>query len=476
MNNLLVDPLVSTACGRLTLPQLLEALAKGEEVDYLRIAAWQMMPWHAFLCQIGALVLERNGIDALCMAESDWRDGLLRLADNQESAWCLLESDLHKPAFMQPPGGSLDEYKKQFQTADEIDVLQKAKGHDVKPRLLTDSDPECWVYSLVTAQTMGRYGGRGVYGIARTAGAPCSRAFFSAAPGPGWAPRFAHDVECLMGISKGDRRKHVLLWTSPWDGKTSIRQESVHPVAVEVCRRMRLVEENGNIKAARAGSSVKRVEGFNMPDAWGARMPETKSAVSFSITGNRHLFRGLAPILFDQDLLSPSILTMLEKDRPFVLEIQSMRTGLGKTKGLVDRRIEVPAGVNWDQVGHLASAWTDLARQVLAKAVRPAVAAWAQSRSPADLRHDPRTEPSFAAFEEALDAQFFSLLMNGSEGDWRDLLWTASKDTLASFWSGKMQKDTSKYKQRSLSSAILYAGLESCGILPPESPEHIDPE
>ncbi len=65
-HSLLAQPLLTVRAGagerlRTTLPDLLAHLGRGEELEPLALRPHQHHAWHAFLVQLGALVLHRTG-------------------------------------------------------------------------------------------------------------------------------------------------------------------------------------------------------------------------------------------------------------------------------------------------------------------------------------------------------------------------------------------------------------------------------
>ena len=51
----------------------------------------------------------------------------------------------------------------------------------------------------------------------------------------------------------------ALVWLKPWDGVTSLKPEQLDPYYVEICRRVRLIEDSGRIHALAAGSEAARI-------------------------------------------------------------------------------------------------------------------------------------------------------------------------------------------------------------------------
>ncbi|MDT7928437.1 MAG: type I-E CRISPR-associated protein Cse1/CasA, partial [Tepidimonas sp.] len=175
MYNLLSEPLIGirTANGddHVTLPELLARLSAGNVEGYTGLRAHQADPWHVFLVQLAASIQARFPTATLPTDAAYWQEGLLDLADGEESAWHLLVEDVTKPAFMQHPWKSWEEeakdygvevkrgkvsYEPKASAPDELDVLITAKNHDVKKARL-GNDLEAWLYALLTLQTLSPY-------------------------------------------------------------------------------------------------------------------------------------------------------------------------------------------------------------------------------------------------------------------------------------------------------------------------------
>src|SRR5690606_9115331 len=109
----------------------------------------------------------------------------------------------------------------------------------------------------------------------------------SSRPGLGYAPslgsaaRFCRDVPLLLRLAISPPplypdpkpESEGLLWLHHWDGTKSSQLYTLHPLFIEICRRIRLVPgADGAIEARRGSSKAARVNGKeafgNTADPW----------------------------------------------------------------------------------------------------------------------------------------------------------------------------------------------------------------
>ena len=217
MYSLLDDELISVQLreGRAlcSLPALLAHLAQDTVVELPGLQAHQEHPFYALLVQLGAMALHREGLDKAPTEAADWRPLLLDLSDGEESAWALVEADLSKPAFLQPPipEGNLAVLKNKLDTPDTLDLLVTAKNHDLKAARAVQATPERWLYALVSCQTMQGFSGRDNYGVARMNSGFGNRPVVALLPDVSWGARFQADLAWLpdgsavLGVVDDDR-------------------------------------------------------------------------------------------------------------------------------------------------------------------------------------------------------------------------------------------------------------------------------
>lgn len=219
---------------RANLPELFVALAADEVRDYPALRPHQRHPWHAFLVQLAAIALHKAERTAVFETTQEWREALLALTpdDPDGAAWCLV-SPPNRPALLQAAvvGGSISDWKSEAFAADEIDMLVTSKNHDLKGSRARRSEPEDWLFALLSLQTQEGFLGAGNYGISRMNGG------FASKPGVGVAAvgfpggRWMRDVTALLRNRDRTVEAHglqgddglALVWLAPWDGSVAFR-------------------------------------------------------------------------------------------------------------------------------------------------------------------------------------------------------------------------------------------------------------
>ena len=379
--NLLVDPWLSvtTPTGEtecLSLPELFSAMEKNTVAGFPAARAHQADPWHAFLVHLGVHCLEqeRQSLPAPCPAQpwtlvgqhspAQWLDMLRGLTPNFEDdePWQLAVDDVSKPAFLQPPvpEKKLDGFKRVENTPDELDILVSSKNFDIKSGTMKQISAEDWVFALVSLQTNGSYMGRGNFGISRANGGFGTRCFVSlrtsSLPGGAWA----RDCRVILENADPDNDKSVygqiyevdgkrLLWLEPWDGSSSLRLEQLHPMYVEVCRRVRLRETPSGIEALLAPSKCARIDAKDkcgdVGDPWIPTESDGKKRKAF---GSKFSYKNVSKILCgcdDSKQFKRSLLLdfCVKTDCAENLKIRcaALMKGQGKTEGYVERVIPV---------------------------------------------------------------------------------------------------------------------------------------
>src|SRR5690606_18246797 len=236
-HNLLCTPLISIDTGeKLTLPGVLAALARDEVESFPALRPHQGMFWHMFLVQLAALALHKARHAEIPEGEAQWTELLRRLTPDfpDDEPFRLVVEDWSKPAFMQPPVPDGVELKSGVATPDELDLPITSKNHDLKRQVARSSEPEDWLFALISLQTGEGFGGAGNYGIARMNGGNSSRPMLTLAPMPEkslriLAPRpgawFLRDVRFLLAARDRlleqiddypDEGGLGLVWLKPW--------------------------------------------------------------------------------------------------------------------------------------------------------------------------------------------------------------------------------------------------------------------
>ncbi|MDH5493760.1 MAG: type I-E CRISPR-associated protein Cse1/CasA, partial [Myxococcales bacterium] len=411
---------------RLTLPGWLAAWSRGEALEAAGAQAHQLPPLYVFAVQLAAMALEREDGAQLAPpeTESTWRELLLALTSDEGSAWRLCVPDLGRPAFMQPPvpEGSLRKWLGPFAGPDEIDLLVTAKNHDVKRERVSAAEPDAWVWALITAQTFQGFSGRGNYGIARMNGGFGNRPILSFAPSLAWSARFLRDLEVLREARQEIAEKHEfaerggrrLLWLEPWDGESSAQVSELHPYAIEICRRLRLVEADDRLALHRTSTKAPAVRAGELNgllgDPWTPTGEGPKGYAAVTIPGGGFSYSKVHQLLFDSD--PGAAMRVREEDRLFVAF--AFVRGQGVTEGMHRRVLPIPLGIrrcfaSADERKRMCDASAEQiadANTVQQKLLKMALLSYLQGGE-RDLKlKDDRPRPFLEAFDHQVDAAF----------------------------------------------------------------------
>ena len=399
--NLLIDPVFQavtpTGPERLSLAGLLAGLGDNRIETLPGLQRHQEDVFHIFLCYLAGAVLSRSGKTNPSQTADFWRDGLRLLAGrDDDSAWTLIVEDPTRPAFMQPPAPSREvfdhDYKPKADTPDALDVLQKAKNHEVKASRAIRADLEAWPVALIVFQTSSGFLGRDNYGIARMNGGSGSRICVRWQSDPGPADRFHRETSILVQQRPNllnepypylDGGK-TLLWLEPWDGSASLPLSGLDPFFIEVCRRVRLVRREDSVSALGATSSVPRLASTelkgNVGDPWTPIDEEESKALTVPK-------RGFTPkLLRDLIFRSKYSFTPMQLPKPedhsgwFCASV--LVRGKGTTDGFHEAAIRVPERARpflfgqsreRDRLAELSQTGLDTAAAVQNKVLRPAL-------------------------------------------------------------------------------------------------------
>jgi CRISPR system Cascade subunit CasA len=449
-NNLITDPVFTVDIeGQrecLSLPQVLEALGKESDLEFAMLRRHQHHAWFAFLVQLAAIVCHRAKRTEAAMTAADWAEHLLMLAGGEE-AWCLVVDDLAKPAFMQPPvpEGTLAVLKNSISTPDALDVLIVSRNHDVKRATMVRARTEHWVFALVSLQTMQGFLGPGNYGVSRMNGGFASRPGIASVAVDDWSGRFAREVPSLLAhrhkLQDGEwafdfESGSALLWTLPWDGKTSLSFSQVDPLYIEVCRRIRF-DEHG---ARAVGSKMTRIDATDCfgdtGDFWTPLNRESRKSLTVSADG--FSYKLVSDVAFGADWISSPAQSTEALASSAHLVARVLVRGQGETKGYHERIIPIPVAVRrllgrGDGQAKLGSRSQQMITAVeLAKnkVLKRAVLILAQG-DPDDLNFkDKRFDNQLGQFEKTVDDVFFVELFRSialpddeAQDSWHRDLW-----------------------------------------------------
>ncbi len=449
MFDLLADPLIEVQDNAgerafLALPQLYEQLAADAVASFPALRPHQRHAWHAALCQLGALACLRAGLDAPPPDAAGWRDALRALTPDfpDDEPWQLV-TEPSKPAFLQPPVGKDLAGFKPLNTPDQLDMLVTSKNHDVKGARVVGASADDWLFALVTLQTMEGFLGAGNYGVSRMNGGFANRPGFTLAPPGGVGAHVMRDLVALIAMRdrilddnpEFDEQGLALLWLRPWDGTSSLSPQELDPYYLEVCRRVRLLPNDGCISAMAAGSKVPRVSFGKSAngltgDPWTPIEVDGDSAKALTVDARGFAYRRLADILFEDGFKHAALQQLVPGDHLDVgheLICRALARGQGKTEGLHERRILISPKVlrGWrsgelEPLAQLSqSRIADVA--AVAKALRfglmvlfqngPARSDY-EARDPSSAR---RADRFVAQFEAAVDRDFFERLFEEFE-------------------------------------------------------------
>ena len=374
---LLTEPLIrvqgpSGGVDRLNLAQLLARLAGGEALDFPMLRPHQQPAWHAFLVQLAYLALEpaestESPADVAVPTDAATWERLLRglTPDRADDApWCLVVDDWQQPAFLQAPcwPGAQPDYKRVLASAQEIDLLITSKNHDEKVGKMARigrAEADLVVFALVSLQGFAGYLGAGNFNTMRMNGGFASRAQFRMVFKRGSGLEFLRDLRVLLARSERlwedaleagigtAARPHRLLWLPIW-GDTALALDSVHPLCLEVCRRVRLRLKGDTLQALTASSKTARVDAKLrngvVLDPW---LPIVREGTGKALTAMPSSlgYRLLSPVLFDAKRFKLPMLAMpcadIDRDSAGVLVMQVLVGGSGRTDGLLRREIPV---------------------------------------------------------------------------------------------------------------------------------------
>lgn len=442
----------AVAC--LSLPQVLARLSEGEDLGFDALRPHQGPAWHAFLVQLAFLALEAQEEAIVPTTAPAWAQALRSLTPDHadDAPWCLVNTDWQRPAFLQAPCSAAHEadFKLSSDSAQDIDVLVTARHHDEKTGKLPlhEGVLDSLVFALVTLQGWSSFMGKGNYNTMRMNGGFSSRPQFRLVFGPRNAgAEFLRDLAALqaaqgwlveqaqaLGMGTGNDAPHSLLWLLPWD-TGSLSLDQVHPLCLEVCRRVRLVQAQGRLLLRRASSDAMRVAAKDRQghvlDPWVPLIADGADGVPKALTAQAHTlgYRTLQGLLFDRSkarlplLAAPSEAERLT-NRPGTLLAQVLVSGDGRTDGLLVREVPMPAPVLARLVTEQAAlaqrsqAFVALAGQAAGKAYRSALLQFVDGRDAVDWKNRDFTravEPWADRFEQAVDEVFFSTLFHTFE-------------------------------------------------------------
>ena len=358
--NLITDPVFTLPGGeKASFPALFAAMVEGDVPTFPALRPHQRPAWHMLLVQLGALALWRAGCERLPRDEGRWRDALRATTPDHpdDAPWRLVVEQRERPAFMQPPDPGGLKWSN-AQTPDALDMLITSRNHDLKQAVAKHATPEDWVFALVSLQTCEGYGGRGNQGIARMNGGSSSRPMLGLAPTSSGAStvhashRWARDTRLLLARRAAGREPELatpggnsLLWLLSWPEGSRLDLRTLDPWFIEICRRIRLVEDEGALRALRANSTAPRIDAKarkgNVGDPWA---PLNKGEGKSLTIGRRGFdYKRICELLHSGDWEVPFLAKPQDGETDDMLLVaEAICRGNSKTEGFKSRVLPVP--------------------------------------------------------------------------------------------------------------------------------------
>lgn len=365
MYNLIADPIITLRLAHETisasLPRTFALLLEDAIIDFPALRPHQAPAWHAFLVQLAFLATEGAEVPT---DPGEWAGALRGLAPDwpEDEPWSLV-APADAPAFLQSaaPGGDLASYGTRIATPDELDPLVTAKNHDLKAARMRAATPEEWLFALVNLQTTEGVMGAGKYGIMRMNSGYGSRPFLGIHPIGGPGARFRRDLDvlrhrrdALFARAQGFAADRAirLAWLEPWDGSRSLPISDLHPLVIEICRRVRLVAlPDGALEARGTGTAAPRIAAKDLKgvtgDPWAPVELGKDGTKVVSISADGFGWRRMKELLlsttgeervFERPLLAKAV---PEDGDTVEILAAALARGQGKTEGFHSRRVPI---------------------------------------------------------------------------------------------------------------------------------------
>ena len=374
---------------KLSLPELLAAYSADRVDSLVALRPHQEAMFHSFMVSLAFMAMDLAGEPSPSTDTARWRELLRGLthAFPGDEPWHLLIEDVTTPAFMQSPCGAAEagQYTGVSRSPQELDVLVASKSHDIKPGKFGGfgvEQLELWVFALVSLHADAAYMGRGNYGSMRKNGGYATRSHFRLAFDRGLGAEFARDLRALMerhealteeagrlgvGLHAGLAPQSRLLWLAEWSASApAVQLKDVHPLCLEVARRVRLALEGDAVVARTASSKAPRVAAEEasgvVGDPWAPVVRESKGDKAFNPqtqTGG-FSYRRLAPVLFDREAFTLPLLARparSEMSKGGTMVARALGRAQGGTDGYLSREVHFPPAAmrrTVDAAAHLA--------------------------------------------------------------------------------------------------------------------------
>jgi CRISPR system Cascade subunit CasA len=508
---LLDEPLIRWRCRAkgdthcASLPALFAAMAANELRDFPALRPHQRHPWHAFLTQLAAIALHRAGETEPRANATEWRAALLALTpdDADGAAWCLV-SPPDRPALLQAPvpGESIDDWKNVIHAADELDMLVTSKNHDLKGARARRCEPDDWLFALVSLQTQEGFLGAGNYGISRMNGGFASRPGVGVTTLGSWGERWSTDVKTLLykrdSLAEANGlavdHGHALLWLLPWSGADSLAMQSLDPLYIEVCRRVRLEHLRTLLVARSTGSKAARVAAKDRSgvtgDAW--TPVDIAEGKALTVPGSGFDYRLMSELLVGSRFKPGAAQELIGRPDGATLQLVAQATvrGQGKTEGFHERRVPISPALRRLLLGPQRATVAQIAKQRIDAIAALRKLLWSSlvmlfANGKDDDRNDSVSDKAgrFARpFEQREDARFFVDLSEEVETDdeqradrrvqWLLGLVTRAESALRSAFDAGPRNGMQRYKARAAAISRFQSGLRGSKPALPDLTHH----
>lgn len=477
----------------LTLPETLAALSDDDVQSFREIKVHQAAAIDLFFAHLGVVLIDLAKDDLGFKADASvWNERLLSIAP--ESAWKLYSEDPTVSSFMQP-GMSRKEFEKTVAnkgktfSPDEIGVLIVSKNHTNKFSAMVEPSAWHWIASLIETQTLSGFDGSSLYGIPRMNGGLSTRfrvATYTDLSASGkWNSDVRKVLDALPDIYHDYPHFHksgkriAATWALEWDGKEQIKTTDLHPLYVDVCRRLKLGREpDGRLFVVTAGSSGTRIPSLdlkgNFGDPWAPRYNTAfkvdkkgnvkDSAPAYSSLSPNAISVGLLAkiVTGDQGYERSRLQAFVKSDigKPAFFCLSGILRGQGETYGYHDVVIPIPAAATFrfasrsalDELGSRSRSMLELADKA-EQVLKIGVYRFCQPENvDIDFKNSEKSTATFARtsdrFKQAFSAEFFGHLWNAAESG-TDEAWiaflkeTAERALEAAFLSGSSRTQLS---------------------------------
>lgn len=499
--SLLTEPLIRYRCANdgctvaTNLPDLFVALTADQVRDYPSLRPHQRHPWHAFLVQLAAIALHKAKRTVVFETSEAWRDALMALTPDHPdgAAWCLV-SPPNRPALLQAAvvDGSTADWKASAFAADAIDMLVTSKNHDIKGNRARRSQPEDWLFALLSLQTQEGFLGAGNYGISRMNGG------FASKPGVGVAPVGLHGARWMRDITSllAQRQKIAeerglrldnglaLVWLAPWDGVGSLLFSTLDPFYIEICRRIRLKSDIGILSGLETGSKSSRISAKELNgltgDAW--TPIDIEGGKALTIGSNGFNYKLISELMFGGKFQSPAAHNLVQagSGKNLILVAQGITRGQGKTEGYHERRVPISPKVRSLLINNQKNQLERLSGQRITaigdmrSLLRSALVVLFENGNVKDFRHASKSHEGkmtkyLASFETIEDTRFFDDLNEEIEAtdpaaqrlQWLLGLVDRAESILKFAFDAGPRNGIQKYRAQSTALSRFHGGLRS---------------